>query len=60
MHEWYYGWWGRPKKMTRKQINEMVNNMKKTSIVSERSKQYHKKEEIEADDILKKLDNNHS
>ena len=38
----------------------MVNNMKKTSIVSEKSKQYHKKEEIEADDILKKLDNNHS
>ena len=60
MHEWYYGWWWRPKKMTRKQINEMVNNMKKTSIVSERSKQYHKKEEIEADNILKKLDNSHS
>ena len=46
--------------MTRKQINEMVNNMKKTRIVCEKSKQYHKKEEIEADDILKKLDNNHS
>ena len=60
MHEWYYGWWGRPKKMTKKQINEMVNNMKKSSIVSEKSKQYHKKEEIEADDILKKLDNDRS
>lgn len=46
--------------MTKKQINEMVNNMKKSSIVSEKSKQYHKKEEIEADDILKKLDNDRS
>lgn len=34
----------------------MVNNMKKTSIIDEKSKQYHKKEEAEADDILKKLD----
>lgn len=43
--------------MTRKQINEMINNMKKTSIVNEKSKQYHKKEEAEAEDILKKLNN---
>ena len=42
--------------MTRKQINEMIDNMRKTSIISEKSKQYHKKEEIEAEDILKKLD----
>lgn len=56
MQEWYYGWW-RPKKMTKKQINEMINNMKKTSIVNEKSKQYHKKEEAEAEDILKKLNN---
>lgn len=54
MQEWYYGWW-RQRKMTKKQINEMINNMKKSSIVNERSKQYHKKEEIEAEDILKKL-----
>lgn len=46
--------------MTKKQINEMVNNMKKTSIVSEKSKQYHKKEEIEADNILKNLDKDRS
>jgi len=56
MQEWYHGWW-RPKRMTRKQINEMVKNMQKTNIVSEKSKQYHKKEEIEAEDILKKLNN---
>ena len=55
MQEWYYGWW-KPKKMTRKQINEMIDNMRKTSIISEKSKQYHKKEEIEAENILKKLD----
>lgn len=41
--------------MTRKQINEMINNMKKSGIVSEKSKQYHKKEEMEAEDILRKL-----
>ena len=41
--------------MTRKQINEMINNMKKSDIVSEKSKQYHKKEEMEAEDILRKL-----
>ena len=55
MQEWYHGWW-RPKKMTKKQIQEMVNNMKKTEIISKKSKDYHKKEELEAEDILKKLD----
>ena len=57
MQEWYYGWWWRPKRMTRKQINEMINNMKKTNVISEKSRQYHKKEEIEADAILEKLEN---
>jgi hypothetical protein len=42
--------------MTRKQIQEMINNMKKTNVISEKSKKYHETEEIEADDILKKLD----
>lgn len=42
--------------MTKKQINEMIKNMKKTTIVNEKSKQYHQKEEIEAEDILKKLE----
>lgn len=55
MQEWYHGWWWRPKKMTRKQINEMINNMKKTDIINEKSKQYHRKEEKEAEDILRKL-----
>jgi hypothetical protein len=43
--------------MTKKQINDMIKNMKKTEIINEKSKLYHKKEEIEAEDILKKLDN---
>ena len=43
--------------MTRKQINEMINNMKKTNVISEKSIQYHKKEELEADAILEKLEN---
>jgi hypothetical protein len=44
--------------MTKKQINEMINNMKKSEIINKKSKQYHEKEEIEAEDILKKLDSN--
>ena len=42
--------------MTRKQIQEMIQNMKKVKIVNEKSKKYHKSEEDEADNILKKLD----
>ena len=45
--------------MTRKQIQEMLNNMKKTGIIHEKSKKYHEAEEKEADDILKKLDEKH-
>ena len=56
MQEWYYGWWWRPKKMTRRQIKEMINNMKKTGVINEKSKKYHEAEELEADNILKKLD----
>ncbi len=55
MQEWYHGWWWRPRRMTKKQIEEMIKNMKKTGIINEKSNKYHKKEEIEADDILKKL-----
>lgn len=57
MQEWYHGWWGKPKKITKKQINEMVDNMKKTNIINEKSKQFHKKEEVEAENILQKLYN---
>lgn len=42
--------------MTRKQIQEMIHNMKKSEVITEKSKKYHKKEEIEAEEILKKLD----
>ena len=55
MQEWYYGWWKKPKRMTRKQIQEMLNNMKKTDVINKKSKQYHEKEEIEAEEIMKKL-----
>ena len=57
MQEWYHGLWGKPKKITKKQINEMVDNMKKTNIINEKSKQFHKKEEVEAENILQKLYN---
>ena len=42
--------------MTRKEIQEMMKNMKKTNIIQEKSKKYHETEELEADNILKKLD----
>ena len=58
MQEWYYGWGGRPKKMTKRQIQEMLNNMRKSDIVNKKSKQYHEKEEVEAEEIIKKLDEN--
>ncbi len=56
MQEWYYGWWQPPKRMTKRQIQEMLSNMQKSSIVNKKSREYHRKEEIEADNILKKLD----
>ena len=46
--------------MTRKQIQEMINNMKKTGVIYEKSKKYHETEEMEADNILKKLNNEQS
>jgi len=55
MQEWYHWWWSNPKRMTKKEIKEMIDNMKKSSVISKRSKQYHQKEEIEAEDILNKL-----
>jgi hypothetical protein len=42
--------------MSKKQIQEMLDNMKKSEIVNKKSKEYHKKEELEAENILKKLD----
>lgn len=56
MYEGYHSWWWRPKRMTRMEIQEMVRNMKKSDIVNKKSQKYHKNEEIEADAILKKLD----
>jgi hypothetical protein len=44
--------------MSQKQIREMVKNMKKSEIINKKSTEYHKKEEIEAEDIIKKLDKN--
>ena len=52
MQEWYSGGQYSQKRMTRKQIQQMVQNMKKSKIISEKSNQYHKKEEDEAENIL--------
>jgi hypothetical protein len=56
MQESYHASWWRPKRLTRQQTQEMIRNMQKSWIINEKSKQYHKKEEIEAENILKKLD----
>lgn len=56
MQEWYSGGHYSSRRVTKKQIHEMVKNMKKSKVVSEKSNQYHKKEEVEAEDILKRLD----
>jgi len=57
MQEWYHGW-GYSRKMTRKQIQEMLNNMRKSDLISKKSMQYHEKEEVEAEEIIKKLNQN--
>ena len=57
MQEWYSGGHYSTRRMTKKQIQEMIQNMKKSKVVNEKSNQYHKKEEHEAEDILKRLDN---
>ena len=55
MQEWYHSYWWRPKRLTKQQTQEMIRNMQKTWIINEKSKQYHEKEELEAENILKKL-----
>lgn len=56
MQEWYHWWWTH-KKMTKKQIQKMVDNMRKSWDINRKSNDFHKKEEKEAEDILKQLDN---
>lgn len=55
MQEWYS--WGHysQKRMTRRQVQQMVQNMKKSKIINEKSNQYHKKEEVEAENILNNI-----
>lgn len=55
MQEGYSGWHYSPKRMSKKQVQEMIQNMKKSKIVNEKSNQFHKKEKDEAEDILKRL-----
>lgn len=55
MQESYHWWWS-SKRMSQKQIREMISNMKKSQIINQKSNEYHKKEQIDAEDILKQLD----
>ena len=55
MQELYRGWWWKPRRMTKRQIDEMIKNMGKTKIINKKSNEYHKKEENEAENIIKKL-----
>ncbi len=58
MQEWYSGGHYPQKRMTKKQIKEMIKNMEKSKIITEKSNEYHKKDENDAENILKKLYNN--
>ncbi len=54
MQEWYSGGHYPQKRMTKKQIKEMIKNMEKSKIITEKSNEYHKKDENDAENILKK------
>jgi hypothetical protein len=41
--------------MTKKQIKDMINNMKKSDIIRKKSEEYHREEEKEAENIMKDL-----
>ena len=58
MQEWYSSGYYPPKRMTKRQIQEMIKNMKKSKVITDKSNKYHEKDEDDAENILKKLYNN--
>lgn len=55
MQEHYIGW-GRLKRLSWKEIQEMQRNMKKVEDIKEKSKAYHKKEIKDLDQLLKAIE----
>jgi len=46
---------GRPKKLSQKEIQEMIKNMKKVDLIKKKWQEYTKQEEKEANKILQQL-----
>ena len=55
MSEQYYWWWNSVKRLSRSEIRKMKENMKKTPLVQEKSKEYHRLEEEKAENLLKSI-----
>lgn len=53
MREIYF-WWDNKKQISKKEIETMKNNMKKVPIIQKKSDEYHLKQEIEAEEFIKK------
>lgn len=53
----YISVWGKPKPLTKKQINQMKQIMRRVPKIKQKNDEYHKKEKYEADLLLsQKLD----
>lgn len=52
---WIYIWATHPKRLSRREIENMKKNMKKVPIIAAKSDIYHQKEEQEAEKLLSQL-----
>ncbi len=53
MNEQYYSGGQRKRSMTKKEIEEMKQNMKKVDLIHEKAQKYHKKETQDVEKIIK-------
>ena len=52
MTEHYYWWWNGVKRLSRTEIRKMKENMQKIPLVQEKSKEYHRLEEENAEKLI--------
>ena len=57
MTEHYYWWWNGVKRLSRTEIRKMKENMQKTPLVQEKSKEYHRLEEENAEKLITSIVN---
>ena len=57
MTEHYCWWWNSVKRLSRTEIRKMKENMQKTPLVQEKSKEYHRLEEEKAEKLLTSIIN---